>query len=50
MSIAISAGQTEAPNLARLISNAEVLKLFHFGRFDIAALYNTLGALAAPVY
>ena len=27
-----------------------MLKLFHFGRFDIAALYQTFGALTAPVY
>jgi ribonuclease D len=27
-----------------------VLKLFHFGRFDIAAMYHAFGALAAPVY
>ena len=48
--VQISLGQTEAPNLSRLIINDNVLKLFHFGRFDIAALYNTFGALAAPVY
>jgi ribonuclease D len=27
-----------------------VLKLFHFGRFDIAAMYKAFGALTAPVY
>jgi len=27
-----------------------VLKLFHYGRFDIAMMYNSFGALAAPVY
>jgi ribonuclease D len=43
-------GQTEAPNLSRMLSDPDVLKLFHFGRFDIAALYNTFGALATPVY
>ncbi|MEM7717786.1 MAG: ribonuclease D [Pseudomonadota bacterium] len=48
--IQIAKGQTEAPNLARLVSDPDVLKLFHFGRFDIAALYNAFGALAAPVY
>lgn len=48
--VQISLGQTEAPNLSRLIKDDNVLKLFHFGRFDIAALYNTFGALAAPVY
>ncbi len=48
--VQIAQGQPEAPNLARLVADPEVLKLFHFGRFDIAALYNTFGALAAPVY
>jgi ribonuclease D len=33
-----------------MLVNPDVLKLFHFGRFDIAALYNAFGALAAPVY
>lgn len=48
--VQIEQGQTEAPNLCRLLTNPEVLKLFHFGRFDIAALYNAFGALAEPVY
>ncbi len=48
--VQIAKGQTSAPNLERLIADADVLKLFHFGRFDIAALYNAFGALAAPVY
>jgi ribonuclease D len=33
-----------------LLQNPDVLKLFHFGRFDIAALYNAFGAITAPVY
>lgn len=48
--VQIANGQTEAPNLARLLTDPEVLKLFHFGRFDIAAMYHAFGALAAPVY
>lgn len=48
--VQVARGQTEAPNLARLLEDPKVLKLFHFGRFDIAAMYNTFGALAAPVY
>lgn len=48
--VQIAPGQTEAPNIAGLLRNGDVLKLFHFGRFDIAALYNAFGALAAPVY
>ncbi|MBU3260462.1 ribonuclease D [Roseovarius sp. PS-C2] len=48
--VQIEKGQHEAPNLAAMLENPDVLKLFHFGRFDIAAMYNAFGALAAPVY
>jgi ribonuclease D len=41
---------TPAPNLAALLGDPARLKLFHFGRFDIAALLNALGVLTAPVY
>jgi ribonuclease D len=40
----------EAPNLKAVIADPARLKLFHFGRFDIAALQFYLGVLAAPVY
>ncbi|NNE89105.1 MAG: ribonuclease D [Silicimonas sp.] len=48
--VQIEKGQTSAPNLERLLTNPDVLKLFHFGRFDIAALFNAFSALTAPVY
>ncbi|MCB1342586.1 MAG: ribonuclease D [Pseudooceanicola sp.] len=48
--VQVERGQTAAPNLARMLQDANVLKLFHFGRFDIAAMYHAFGALAAPVY
>lgn len=48
--VQIEKGQASAPNLERLLTDPSVLKLFHFGRFDIAAMYNAFGALAAPVY
>ena len=48
--VQIAQGQTSAPNLERLLTDPATLKLFHFGRFDIAALDNAFGALAAPVY
>jgi ribonuclease D len=48
--VQVEKGQTDAPNLARLLADPDVLKLFHFGRFDIAVLDHTFGALAAPVY
>ncbi|SFG95084.1 ribonuclease D [Sulfitobacter dubius] len=48
--VQVAKGQTEAPNLCALLENPQVLKLFHYGRFDIAAMLNTFGATAAPVY
>ncbi|MBT8415031.1 MAG: ribonuclease D [Boseongicola sp.] len=48
--VQIAKGQTRAPNLERLLTDPKVLKLFHFGRFDIAAMYHAFGALTAPVY
>ncbi|GFE49287.1 3'-5' exonuclease [Roseobacter cerasinus] len=48
--VQIAKGQTEAPNLCALLADPKVLKLFHFGRFDIAAMHHTFGTLAAPVY
>lgn len=48
--VQVAKGQTEAPNLQRLLADPAVLKLFHFGRFDIAAMHHAFGTLAAPVY
>ena len=48
--VQIAKGQTDAPNLSKLLEDPDTLKLFHYGRFDIAAMYNAFGALAAPVY
>ena len=48
--VQISKGQTLAPNLCRMLKDPNVLKLFHFGRFDIAAMFEAFGALTAPVY
>ena len=48
--VQVEIGQTEAPNLCKMLADPNVLKLFHFGRFDIAAMYNAFGTLAAPVY
>ena len=48
--VQIARGQTSAPNLERLLTDPETLKLFHFGRFDIAALKNAFGVVTAPVW
>ncbi|MDP6704930.1 MAG: ribonuclease D [Alphaproteobacteria bacterium] len=43
-------GDYQAPNLARLLEDPAVTKLFHFGRFDIAVMHQYLGVPCAPVY
>lgn len=48
--VQIARGQTRAPNLERLLTDPAVLKLFHFGRFDIAALKQAFGVTTAPVW
>ncbi|MEX5728042.1 ribonuclease D [Rhodovulum iodosum] len=48
--VQIAQGQTGAPNLTRMLADKDVLKLFHFGRFDIALMFHTFGVLTAPVY
>lgn len=48
--VQVAKGQTKAPNLCKMLEDPKVLKLFHFGRFDIAALHHTFGATTAPVY
>lgn len=48
--VQIALGQTRAPNLERLLADPSVLKLFHFGRFDIAALKRAFGVTTAPVW
>jgi len=48
--VQIARGQTEAPNLCRLLADPDVLKLFHYGRFDIAAMLNAFGTVTTPVY
>ncbi len=48
--VQIRQGDAPAPNLKRMLEDPAVLKLFHFARFDIAALRNGLGAATAPVY
>lgn len=43
-------GPHNAPRLAALLADPKVLKLFHFGRFDIAVLEHALGVRCEPVW
>ena len=48
--VQIARGQTSAPNLERLLTDPNTLKLFHFGRFDIAMLQKAFGVRTHPVW
>jgi len=48
--VQIPAGATDAPNLKRLLTDPAVLKIFHFARFDLAALCKAFGVMPGPVY
>jgi ribonuclease D len=48
--VQIAKGQKSAPNLVRLLTDPAVIKLFHFGRFDIAAMKQAFGVTTAPVW
>ncbi|MDP2329400.1 MAG: ribonuclease H-like domain-containing protein [Reyranella sp.] len=43
-------GPIKAPRLAALVADPKILKLFHFGRFDIAVLEHALRVRCEPVY
>ncbi len=40
----------EAPNLKRLFADKNLLKIFHFARFDLGVLCKTFGVMPEPVY
>jgi ribonuclease D len=48
--VQIPAGATSAPNLAKLLADESVLKIFHFARFDLGALQRAFGVMPSPVY
>ena len=43
-------GGYDAPNLRKLLDDENVLKLFHFARFDLAVLYQFLQVMPQPLY
>ncbi|MEH2150961.1 ribonuclease H-like domain-containing protein [Nostoc sp.] len=48
--IRIAKGQTDASNLKKLLEAANVVKVFHFARFDLATLRANLGIQVGPVF
>ncbi len=48
--VQIASDPAPAPNLVALLANPDIVKLFHFGRFDMAVLSKTYGTMPAPIY
>jgi ribonuclease D len=48
--VQIPPGGVDAPNLKRLLADPATTKIFHFARFDLAALYRGFGVMPEPVY
>src|SRR5262249_26306798 len=48
--VQIPARAADAPNLKQLLGDPAKLKIFHFARFDLAALYHAFGIMPTPVY
>lgn len=48
--VQLEGGNYDAPNLKALLSDPNVLKIFHFARFDVAVLLKYLGVRVAPLY
>jgi ribonuclease D len=48
--VRIGPGQSAAPRIAAMLADPNIVKLFHFGRFDMAVLSHAFGVMPAPVY
>ena len=48
--VQIPKDHADAPNLKALLGNPGITKIFHFARFDLAALYHAFGVMPQPVY
>jgi ribonuclease D len=48
--VQIPKDHVDAPNLKVLLADPKVIKIFHYARFDLAALYNAFGVMPRPVY
>lgn len=48
--VRIARGQRQAPNLQALLSNPDILKIFHFARFDVAVLHHAFGCAIRPIW
>ena len=48
--VRIAKGQTKAPNLQKLLTSWDIIKVFHYARFDVAQFNVTFGIETAPIF
>ena len=48
--VQIAAGQTDAPNIKKLLGDKSILKIIHYARFDAGILFQTFGVMPEPLY
>jgi len=48
--VQIAAGQTDAPNIKKMLADKSVLKIIHYARFDAGILFQTFGVMPEPLY
>jgi ribonuclease D len=48
--VQVPKGHSDAPNLKKLLADPKITKIFHFARFDLAALYHAFGVMPQSVY
>jgi ribonuclease D len=48
--VQVAPGQKSAPNIEKLLADPAIVKVFHYGRFDMAVLHHAFAVMAAPVY
>lgn len=48
--VQIPPGHVDAPNLKKLLADPSITKIFHYARFDLAALFHAFGVMPQPVY
>lgn len=48
--VKIAIGQKRAPNLEKLLADPKIVKIFHYARFDLAALYHAFGVMPQPIF
>lgn len=48
--VQIERGQSEAPNLTALLTDNDIVKIFHYARFDVAMLFKAFGVMTGPIF